>query len=281
MARRLLSHLLISLAVFVLTATFFMWTIDARVLEPVALSGELRKAGVSKELASLMPQIVTADEEASEIEKLDMTQKISQAVTADYVEKKIMAITESVLTFVRTGEPQPVIDLSDFPDQLIADGVDVGSDINDKFSEPIKLNENGDLDKIHEGYQVFNMVKVAGIFLFALIMLIEWFVAERGKKLRRLSRVFLYAGISYLLYWVALIVAPMVFGDKLRSSVQAEYDASGLVDAVIKAVQGMFSLYFLVFAVTCLGIATILYIIRHYKHGDVLPSNAPTLKKSK
>ena len=77
MGRRLLSHLLIGLAVFILTATFFMWTVDSRVLEPSALNGELRKAGVAQELAKLMPEIVTADKETSNPEEVeDMKNKI-------------------------------------------------------------------------------------------------------------------------------------------------------------------------------------------------------------
>lgn len=280
MVRKIASHLLISVAVFILTATFFMWTIDGRVLEPSVLSGELRKAGVSQEISNLMPQIATANEDATKSEKAEMKTKISQAVTEEYVDQKITAITASVLTFVREGEPQPVIDLSDFPDKLEAVGVEAGDDINDKFSEPVQLNEEGKLDNVNKAYEIFNTVKYAGIALFAAIMILEWYIAERGQKLKRLSRVFLYAGASYLFYWVALVVGPGRLAPVLQKNVQAEYDTTGLIDAVLKAVQGLFSSYFLGFTVTSLGIATLLYVIRHYKHGDVLPSvSAKTAKK--
>ncbi len=280
---RFLSHLLVSVATFVLTATLFIWTIDARVLNADVLSGELRKAGVGQELTKLMPEIVTGDEkEVDATELADMKSKIGSAVSADYVESKIGDISYSVLTFMREGEPDPTLDLSDFPERIKAAGIEADGDFSENFAEPIKLNENGDLDPIHDAYNIFNMVKYAGIALFAVLMLIEWFVAERGKKLMRISRVFLYAGVSYLLYWVILILIPIVFGDNLRSSVQAKYDTSALIDSVMKAIQGLFSIYFLSFAIGCLFITTVLYLIRHYKHGDVLrdpQTNSRTPKK--
>ena len=279
MGRRLLSHLLISLAVFILTATFFMWTVDSRVLEPTALSSELRKAGVAQEIAKLMPEIVTADKQESTLEEAeDMKNKISQAVTVDYVDQKITEITNSVLTFVRNGEPQPVISLSDFPERLKALGVETDGDFADEFAKPIELNKEGKLDNINKGYETFKLLKYAGLALFAVLMLLEWFVAEKGQKLKRISRVFLYAGVSYLIYWLALIVAPGRLTSTLQKNVNAEYDTMGLIDSVLKAVQGIFSGYFLVFTVVCLGIATLLYAIRHYRHGDVLPGSAPVAR---
>lgn len=276
--RRFLSHALIGVAVFILTATFFMWTVDDRVLEPSVLSGELRKAGVSQELSNLMPQIVTADKESSEAEKQDMTIKISQAVTADYVDQKVTQISESVLMFVKKGEPQPVIDISDFPSRLATVGVDVDGEFADKFNEPIQLNKENQLDFVNKSYEIFSLAKYAGIGLFALIMLLEWWVTARGQKLKRLSRVFLYAGLSYLIYWGLLLLAPGRVTSVLEKSVQANYDTSGLIDAVLKAVQGLFAGYFLSFAITSLGIAVVLYVVRHYKHGDVLPASASSAK---
>ncbi len=272
MLKRLLSHLLISLAVFILTATFFMWTIDGRVLNSKVISGELRKAGVSSEFTKLLPEIVTADQDASEADKVDMSSKISKAVTADYVDQKISEISSSVLTFVKKGNPQPVISLSDFPSRLEAVGVDTKGDFADGFAKPIQLNENGKMDNINKGYKVFSLVKYAGLALFAVIMILEWFVAERGQKLKRVSRVFLYAGLSYFIYWLALIFAPSRLAPVLQKNVQAKYDTTGLIDAVLKAVQGLFSSYFLGFAVVCFTIAGALYMVRHYKHRDFLPN---------
>ncbi len=281
MFKRFLSHLLISLAVFVLTATFFMWTVDGRVLEPGILSGELRKAGVSQEFSNLLPQIITTDSDSSPIEKAEMAQKVSQAITARYVDQKIGQITDSILTFVKAGEPQPVIDLSDFPNQLQNAGVEVGDEINDKFDEPIKLNENGAMDKVTDAYRIFGYIKYAGIALFLAVLLLEWYISERGKKLRRISRIFLYSGASYLIYWGLLVGAPGRLATTLQKNVQAEYDTTALIDAIMKAFRGLFAGYFLSFAVVCLGVTVVLYIIRHYKHGDVALAtpNASTTSK--
>lgn len=273
MARKLLSHLLISVALFVLTATFFMWTIDNRVLNPDSLSAELRKAGVGQELSELMPEIVTAENNSTDEEKADVSSKISKVVTAAYVDEKITQITDSVLTFVREGEPQPQIDLSDFPQQLKAAGIEADGDFAEGFEKPIELNKEGKLDNIHNGYQIFSMVKYAGLLLFAVFMLLEWYVAEKGQKLKRISRVFLYAGLSYMIYWLALIVAPSQLASTLQQNVQANYDTTGIIESVLKAVQGLFSGYFLGFTVFCFSVALVLYIIRHYRHGDVLPSS--------
>ena len=126
------------------------------------------------------------------------------------------------------------------------------------------------------------MISLARIALFAAIMLLEWWASQRGQKLKRISRVFLYAGLSYAIYWGLLILGPNVVAGKLQQSVQANYDTTALIDAVIKAVQGLFSMYFLSFAVTSLTIALVLYVIRHYKHGDVLPaSTAPATVRTK
>ena len=282
MGRRLLSHVLISLAVFVLTATLFIWTIDGRVVNADSLNGELRKAGAMQEIATLLPEIAGGDNEDSTPEKqAEQKETIRSAVTVEYVDQKITATTRSLITFIREGEPQPVIDLSDFPERLRATGAEVDGDFNEEFAEPIQLNEEGKLDNISNLYKVFSMMKYVGLLLFASLMLAEWFVAERGKKLKRISRVFLYAGLWYALYWGVLIVFPKIFGEKLRSAVDAEkFDPSELIDSVVRAVQGLFAGYFLSFAIGCFFITTVLYLIRHFKHGDVVPT-APAPVKTK
>jgi hypothetical protein len=275
MFKRLLSHLLIGLATFTLTATFFMWTIDSRLLEPTVLNGELQKAGVFEEFTNLLPQIVTPDEQATEQEKQDMAQKISKAIDADYVHDKLLAVSTSLATFMKSGEPDPKLDLSDFPDRLMMNGVEAGDDIQSKFKDPVELNKDGKLDMIPKVYKTFSMVKWAGVFVFAGLLLLEWLVVEKGKKLRRVSRVFLYAGVSYLIYWGLLVGAQGKLGPVLQKNVSASYDTTGLITAILKAINGIFSAYFLSFALGCFAITVTLYAIRHYRDGDVLKSPEP------
>ncbi|HMT56281.1 MAG TPA: hypothetical protein PKD20_05415 [Candidatus Saccharibacteria bacterium] len=270
MFKRLLSHLLIGLATFTLTATFFMWTIDARLLEPTVLNGELQKAGVFEEFTKLLPQIVTTDEEATEQEKQDMVDKISQSIDAAYVQDKLLEISSSLTTFMKSGEPDPVLDISDFPDRLSMHGVEAGEEIESKFNDPIELNKDGNLDMVPKVYKTFSMVKWAGVFVFVGLLLLEWLLVEKGKKLRRISRIFLYAGISYFLYWVLLVGAQSKLGPVLQKNVQATYDTTGLITAILKAINGIFSAYFLSFALACFAVTVTLYAIRHYRDGDVL-----------
>ncbi len=270
MFKRLLSHLLIGLATFTLTATFFMWTVDSRILDATVLNGELNKAGVATEFTTLLPQIVTGDEESSESEKQDMAKKISQAIDADYVQAKTLAVSSSLITFMKSGEPDPTLDLSDFPDRLAANGVEAGDDIQSKFDEPLLLNKDGKLDTVPKVYKTFNTVKWAGVFVFVGLLLLEWLVVEKGKKLRRMSRIFLYAGVSYMIYWGILVVAQGKLAPVLQKNVSAEYDTTGLITAILKAVNGLFSAYFLSFALGCFAITVTLYAIRHYRDGDVL-----------
>jgi hypothetical protein len=270
MFQRFVSHVLIGLATFVLTATFFMWTVDSRVLDSQVLNGELRKAGVVEEFTNLLPQIVTAEEDASVEEQLETSQNIAKAIDAVYVQDKVFLISDSLITFMKAGEPDPVLDLSDFPERLAENGVEVGEEIDSKFDEPIQLNKEGNLDAIPKAYKTFSMVKWAGVFVFAGLLIIEWLLIEKGKKLRRLSRIFLYAGISYLFYWVLLVGAQGRLGSALQKNVEAKYDTTGLINAILQAVNGLFSAYFLSFALSCIAITITLYAIRHYRDGDVL-----------
>ncbi|MCA9328833.1 hypothetical protein KC959_03605 [Candidatus Saccharibacteria bacterium] len=279
--KRFLSHVLMNLAVFLLTASLFIWTIDARVLDSDVLNDEFNKAGVSQELTKLLPEMLTSGQnDATQEEIQDIQNKVSDAIQDDYVQGKIEDITASVIGFMKGDVQQPVIDLSDFPEQLRARGVDVDDEFAKNFEEPIEINKDGNLNPISDGYSIFSTLKYIGLGLFALVLILEWFVTEKGKKLKRVSRIFLYSGLWFLLYWGLIILLPKVFGDSIRSSVQANYDASGLIDAIIKAVQGLFASYFLGFAVGCFVITAVLYAVRHFVHGDVVPNTNPAPQKA-
>ncbi len=61
MARRLLAHVLITLAVLSLVATYFIWVVDATILNTSKLSGELQKSGVSSEIAAVLVERTTRE----------------------------------------------------------------------------------------------------------------------------------------------------------------------------------------------------------------------------
>lgn len=269
MSKKFISHALIGFAALVLTMTLFIWTVDLRVLNADVLSGELRKAGVPLELRKLIPEIFTGDANELSKQELDDTRlKISEAVSNNYVDRKLSSVSQSIIEFIKEGEPDPVIDFIDFPEKLAIAGVDYDQEFKEKFAEPIQLNKNGDLNIIPKTYKVLSILKYAGLGLFALIMLVEWLVTEKGSKLRRASKVFFYSGISYLMYWVILILLPLAFGDKLHATVQAKYDVGSLIGSIVVAIQGLFYFYFLVFAAVCLFIALILYLLRKFMYSS-------------
>ncbi len=266
MARRLLSHLLITLAVFSMTATFFIWVIDAALLNADQLNKALRDGGVSSALASAIPDIATRDnKEISESEKADMKAKIAAIVTPAYIDQKLQLISGTVIRYMKNGSLQPTIDISDFPAKLRATGVDVGEDIDKTFKDPINLNKSGALNVLPDYYSKFQLAKYVGTALFVVFLVAEWFVAAKGEKLKRIGRIFLHAGVWYMLWWLAISVVPARLLPKVKDSVN-DTSVNALIDAVVRSIQHLFSTYFLSFAIFCAVLAIALYLARHVKH---------------
>jgi hypothetical protein len=171
MGRRLLSHLLITLAIFSLSMTFFIWVIDMTVLTPTNLTKALRDGGVPSAIANVIPEQAAKGEEEDNCqngpqnmqqsgqpgipqntgcepkvkteqdkrEEAEMRAKIAAVVTPDYVDQKLSSVVTSLIGYIKNGSPNPVIDLSDFPAKLRENGVNVGEDIDKSFSKPIEL----------------------------------------------------------------------------------------------------------------------------------------------
>ena len=267
MARRLLSHLLITLAVLSLTATFFIWVIDATVLNPTQLTKALHDGGVPSALANVIPEQATKDANSNDkaADITDMRAKIATVITPAYVESKIQTITTTVINFMKNGSPQPTLDISDFPAKLRDNGIDVGNDLDKNFTTPIQLNEKGSLDALPKAYSKLKLAKYIGLIIFILLLTAEWFVAAKGQKLKRFGRIFLHAGIWYTLWWVILSVVPSRALPKLNDSLKAEASMRTLIDAVARSVQHLFSQYFLSFAIACWVLAIALYLARHVR----------------
>lgn len=262
MLRRLVSHLLIFIAVFCLIVTFYIWFLDSVLLNPNKLVPALNDAGVPSAVASILPDKATQDAEPAE--KADMKAKIAQVVTPAYVDKKMTAIAISVTTFMREGAPQPVVDLSDFPVLLANSGVEVGDDIQDHFKDPIELNKEGKLDKLPQAYKNFKLLKIAGVVLFGLLLALEWWVAAKNEKMRRIGRIFLHSAIWFFTFWAAIIFIPAKLATKIKAGIE-DQSTHTLIDAVIKAVQTLFGQYFLFAAIVCAVIALSLYLLRRSK----------------
>lgn len=279
MPRRLLSHLLISLAIFSLVATFYVWFIDSVILNPSKLVPVLKEEGVPSAIASVLPEQASKDADPAEV--ADMRAKIAQVVTPEYVSEKITVISTSITTFIKNGEPQPVLDLSDFPAQLRASGVEVGEDLDKNFAEPIELNKNGNLDTLPDAYKTFKLFKILGIVIVFALLIAEWFVAAKGEKLKRVGRVFMHTAIWFFVFWALIAFLPSKVLPRLKANIPEE-NIHQLVDAVAKSIQHLFGDYFLSFAIVCAVIAAILYIIRYVgKHYFAPVAAAPVTATQK
>jgi predicted PurR-regulated permease PerM len=281
MGRRLLSHLLITLAVFSLIGVFFVTFIDNGLLNSDKLNSSLKDAKVPEALATAVPEIATGDaDDITEEEKAEMQEKISKVVTPAYVTGKIESITSSLTSFMREGEPEPVLDVSDFPQMLRDSGVDVGEDLDKNFAEPIQLNKNGELDSIPQFYKTFSLVKLAAILLCVGLFAAEWFVAKKGDKLHRIGRIFLHAGLWFVSLYAFVVFVPDKFTPKLTEKIDSP-EVANLVHSVVTAVQSLVSSFLLPFAVVCIVLAVVFYIVRHIKKQEqnIVPKTTPKTKK--
>lgn len=258
--RRLLSHLLISLAVLCFIATYFMWVIDATVLNAKKLTGELRKNGVPSALANVL--VDRAVEEMPEQDKEANRPKVAQVLTAKYVDRKLTEIADTLSTYMKKGNPQPSINLTDFPGQIRAAGISLTEEQAARFDEPIQLNKGGDLNAIPQLYKTFSIAKYAGLILCIVLIVAEWFVSPVGIKLRRTGRVFLHTSLWFFVTWLGLIFFPsrVVTDGKIVGS---NTSLHMLAESVVTTIRHLFSLQLLTFAIVMGVCAVIFYVLRH------------------
>lgn len=274
--RRLSSHLIITCAVFCLVATYFIWVIDATFLNAAALNKALVSSGVPSAIATTLPDTLDTGENGQKPDA-EMKAKIAQVVTPAYVEHKIKEVTTSLITFVRNGQPQPVVELTDFPTQIREAGIEMNEEEAAKFDKPIELNQSGSLDKLPKYYQTFELAKYFGIMLFLILLGVEWLVAEKGKKLRRIGRVFLHAGIWFAIFWASTVFIPSRVLKQLNKDPNAG-SVQKVGAAVVDTLQSLLTPQLLGAAIVCLVFAAIIYVLRHgKKHLDTI-QEVPTAR---
>ena len=273
--RRILSHAFIACAVFCLVATYFIWVIDATFLNSKALNAALNDAGVPSAVASYIPDKLVEGTE----QKLDEQThaKIAQIITPSYVQKKMNEATSSIIAYVRNGEPTPQIQLKDFAAQLRDAGLDISQEQAAQFDNPILLSPNGELSKIPDYYKKLDLIKYFGIVLFIILISFEWIVTEKGKKLRRLSRIFLHSGLWFLLFWLSLVFIPQRLVSNMTND-PATSDAAALSLTIIDTLKRLLTPQLLGAAVVCLLIAAIMYALRHVKHHVDTINEVPTAR---
>jgi len=272
--RRLLSHIVISCAVFLLVATYFIWVIDATLLNSKALNASLKNAGVPSAIASALPEKIATNN--NEVDP-EIKAKIAQIVTPEYVERKINETVNSTTNFIRNGQPQPTIILTDFPGKIREAKIDISEEEAAKFDKPLEINQSGALDKIPHYYQKFELAKYFGIFLFLVLIGLEWIVAEKDKKLRRVGRIFLHAGIWFLLFWLSIVLIPTKVIDKLNSN-QSTDPLQQVGISIVDAVRSLLTPQLLGAAVVCIMFAVIIYMLRHGKKHLQTIQEVPTAR---
>jgi uncharacterized protein YggT (Ycf19 family) len=256
-------------------ATYFVWVIDATVLNANKLPAELQKSGVSSEIAAVLVERTTRD--MSGAEKEQNTAKVAQVITPKYIDKKIQEAADALITFMKNGSPQPTLDLTDFPGQVRAAGVLLTDEEAAKFDEVIALNENEVLNWVPRAYNILGKAKYAGIFLFVLLLVAELFTSPVGTKLQRTGRIFLHTSIWFFVLWLSVIFLPYQFASKAKEAVQ-DSTLHALIDAVLGTVRGLFSVQFLGFAIVCAVVAVILYVLRHTRKHIEKIKEVPTAR---
>lgn len=275
MARRLLSHLLITLAVLCLVSTYFVWVIDATLFNPSKLTDELRKSGVSSEIATVLvdKSVQNMPAEEREITKA----KVAQVITPKYIEKKLKEASGALVTFMKNGSPQPSLDLTDFPGQVRAAGVDLSDDEAATFDKPIEFNAEEQLNWLPRAYIMLSNVKYAGIALFIVLITAEWFVSPVGQKLNRIGRVFLHTSVWFFTLWLTLIFIPAQLSPQAKDAVNDDA-LNLLVDNVLRTISSIFSVQFLGFAIVTGAIAATLYTLRRARRHIEKINDVPTAR---
>ena len=167
--------------------------------------------------------------------------------------------------------------MTDFPGKIREAKIDISEEEAAKFDKPLEINQSGALDKIPHYYQKFELAKYFGIFLFLVLIGLEWIVAEKDKKLRRVGRIFLHAGIWFLLFWLSIVLIPTKVIDKLNSN-QSTDPLQQVGISIVDAVRSLLTPQLLGAAVVCIMFAVIIYMLRHGKKHLQTIQEVPTAR---
>lgn len=264
MAKRILSHILIALAVASLISTYFIWVVDATVFNPTKLTEELRKSGVSSELANVLVErtVQKMPPEEAEVNR----PKVAQVITPVYIERKLNELAKALTTFMKEGSPQPTLDLTDFPGQVGNAGITLTLEESAEFDKPIELNKQEKLNWLPRAYKILGKAKYVGVLLFIVLLTIELFVSPTGQKLKRTGRIFLHTSVWFFTLWAMLIYVPSKLAERASDSIK-DQGLQELVDSVLQTISSLFSIQFLGFAIVTAVIAITMYVLRHtFKH---------------
>lgn len=274
--KKLLSVVVVNAAVFMITLSFMAWVFDTAILNAPKLTASFDKNGVAKAIVTALPKIAAPEEEqqrgpdgqplpVDSAKKAEVEDTIRKAVDEPYVRTKINGIVTNMIGFIKTGSPQPTIDLTDFPARIQSATGEMPEDLAKELSQPINLAEKTNpkaFESIHKSYDYVKIFKIVGPILALLLLVVEWFLTQKGKRLGKTAWVFLAAGAWGVFWWFLIARAPDFIITKVQADKGAEESMVAVVTALLKSLSTLLSVSFLQFGIGCLAIAGILLAIR-------------------
>lgn len=265
MLKKLLSFLLANLAILAVSITLFAWIIDSTIMKPEVLLPALRKSGTQAAIAKAIPTIVDSNVPPNEAAQIKTT--LGAIITEQYVDEKLTVIVTAATSYIKTGEPEPALDFRDVPAKISAAGVPVPPELNEKLAQPIKLTDPATtktLADMRQWYEYLQMVKILGGIVAGLLIVLVWFLADRGAKTTRLASVFGLLTFWSGLYWLVLTKAPGLLEQQLVGKGGAEGEAASAVGtSLLHGIGGLFAHYMMLFAIGC-GVLTAIFVILHF-----------------
>lgn len=273
--RKLLSVLVVNAAVLMIILSFMAWVFDTKLLNATQLTQSMDKNGVAKAIAEAIPAMTVPDKEErgpdgqplpiDPVEKAKVEATIREVVDEPYVRTKINGTVSSVIGFIKTGKPEPTIDLTDFATRIESSTGEIPKELQEKLGEPIRLNDDKNqkmFTSVRESYNLLSMFKIIGPIIAAILLLIEWFLTPKGKRLGKTAIVFISAGAWGLLWWLFISRAPDIIVTKVKAGEGNEQTMISVVTAVLKSLSTLLSASFLQFSLGCFVIAGLLLLAR-------------------
>ncbi len=274
--RTFLSVVIVNAAVFVITLSFMAWVVDATLLDSTQLTKSFDKFKVAGAIAEAIPHMATPDKgtgpdgkpvearDPLEIQRVQDT--IRQVADEPYVRTKINGLVTNVIGFIKTGQPRPTIDLTDFSARVQQSQIgELPADFSEKLSKPIDIAENSDnqaFTSIRQSYNLLKIFKIAGPIIAAVLLILEWLLTPQGKKLGKLAWVAIAAGLWGVFWWFVISAAPNFIATRVNADAAAEKALINVVNALLKSLADLLSGRFLQFGIICLVIGANILLLR-------------------
>ncbi len=270
--RKLLSVLVINAAVLMITLSFMAWVFDATLLDAKQLTGSFDSNGVAAAISDPLPKLAEPDGKTNEQgqqptseEKAEVEATIRKAVDEPYVRGKLNGVVTNLIGYIKTGNPQPTIDLSDFAPRVQQVTGEIPADLAAELAKPINIAEKTDpkaFESIRKSYDLLKLFKIIGPIIALVLLVMEWFLTPAGKRLAKTAWVFIAAGLWALFWWFVVSRAPDFLVTKVSANKEIEQSMVGVVTAVLNSLSSLLSLRFLQFGLASLSLAGALLLLR-------------------